>query len=61
MYLYILQSSVATELNSVCICRVDVAIGHGLGCYLLPVLAGNFKLFGSVALIAPLPGHRPLK
>ena len=45
---------------SLCMCRVDVAIGHSLGCFLLPVVAGNFKLFGSVALVAPVPGHKPV-
>ena len=28
---------------------------------MLPVLAGNYKLFGNVALIAPVPGHKPSK
>jgi len=41
------------------VCRVDVAIGHRLGCFPLPLLAGNLKLVGSVALIEPIPAHKP--
>jgi len=42
-------------------CRIDIGIGHGLGCFSLMALAANCNLFGSVALIAPYPGHRRLK
>jgi len=47
------------RVSNCSVCRVDLAIGHGLGCSSLVIIGGSCKLFGSVALIAPFPGHKP--
>jgi len=55
------QRSSYESLEYSYICRIDVAIGQGLGCLWLTAIAGNCNLFGSIALIASQPGHQPLQ